>query len=84
MFCFSMIFCNKIFLYKKKKIFLQFKFKICAYTQLKSKKYIKNDRIPQSGCTTPPSVPELGDSGVKDTSKTNKRLRYVMLHTGRI
>ena len=56
------------------KIFLQFKFQICAYTQLKSK--IKKKIIKKfsegGGCATPPNVPKLGVSGVKDTAKTNK------------
>ena len=56
------------------KIFLQFKFQICAYTQLKSKIKKKNFNFKnsQGGCATPPNVPKLGVSGVKDTAKTNK------------
>ena len=38
--------------------------------KLKTQK-IKN---PQGGCATPPNVPKLGVSGVKDTAKTNKDL----------
>ena len=29
-------------------------------------------KILQGGCATPPNVPKLGVSGVKDTAKTNK------------
>ena len=55
------------------KIFLQFKFQICAYTQLKSKIKKNNKKILRGGgCATPPNVPKLGVSGVKDTAKTNK------------
>ena len=55
------------------KIFLQFKFQICAYTQLKNKIYKNNNKILRGGgCATPPNVPKLGISGVKDTAKTNK------------
>ena len=55
------------------KIFFKFKFQICAYTQLKSKIKNKNNKISQErGCATPPNVPKLGVSGVKDMSKTNK------------
>ena len=56
------------------KIFLQFKFQICAYTQLKLKNYKKNLKIPQGGCAAPPNFPKLGVSSVKDTAKTNKDL----------
>ena len=53
------------------KIFLQFKFQICAYTQLKAK--FKKKKNSQGGrCATPSNVPKLGVSGVKDTAKTNK------------
>ena len=52
------------------KIFLQFKFEICVYTQLKSNFFLN----PQEWCATPPDVPKLGISGVKDTAKTNKDL----------
>ena len=44
---------------------------IIIYTQLKSKiknKFSEGGR----GCATPPNVPKLGASGVKDTAKTNK------------
>ena len=56
------------------KIFLQFKCQICAYTQLKSKIKKNNKKNSQGGggCATPPNVPKLGVSGVKDTAKTNK------------
>ena len=40
---------------------------MCAYTQLRTK-------FPRGGCATPPNVPKLGVSGVKDTAKTNKDL----------
>ena len=55
------------------KTFLQFKFQICAYTQLKSK-ILKNNKknLMGGGCATPPNVPKLGVSGVKDTANTNK------------
>ena len=65
-------FCNlkcSIFYFFNIKIFLQFKVKICAYTQLKSKNLKKNS---QGGFATPPNVPKLGVSGVKDTAKTYK------------
>ena len=39
---------------------------MCIYTVKKQKKF------PQGGCATPPNVPKLGVSGVKDTAKTNK------------
>ena len=47
---------------------------MCIYTvkKQKLKKIIK--KIPQRGCATPPNVPKLGVSGVKDTAKTNKDL----------
>ena len=32
----------------------------------------KQKKIPQRGCATPPNVPKLGVSGVKDTATTNK------------
>ena len=50
------------------KIFLKFKFEICAYTQLKKK------LMEGGGCATPSNVPKLGVSGVKDTAKTDKDL----------
>ena len=55
------------------KIILQFKFQICAYTQLK-RKFKKKFKKFSGGieCATPPNVPKLGVSGVKDTAKTNK------------
>ena len=62
-----------IFYYFNIKIFLQFKFQICAYTQLKSKILKNNKKILRGGgCATPPKVPKLGVSGVKHTAKTNK------------
>ena len=47
---------------------------MCIYT-VKSKilKNIKkNSQVGGRGCATPPNVPKLGVSGVKDTAKTNK------------
>ena len=44
---------------------------ICTLKKQKLKKKLIN---PQGGCTTPPNVPKLGVSGVKDTAKTNKDL----------
>ena len=43
---------------------------MCIYTV--KKKIIK--KSPQGECATPPNVPKLGVSGVKDTMKTNKDL----------
>ena len=43
---------------------------MCIYT-VKKQKLKKNS---QRGCATPPNVPKLGVSGVKDTAKTNKDL----------
>ena len=45
---------------------------MCIYTHLKKKikKKVKNSS--RGWCTTPPNVPKLGVSGVKDTAKTNK------------
>ena len=40
---------------------------MCIYT-LKN----NNKKNPQGECATPPNVPKLGVSGVKDTAKTNK------------
>ena len=62
------------------KIFLQFKFQICAYAQLKN----KNLKILQRGCATPPNVPKLGVSGVNDTAKANKDCGMPCLYTGGI
>ena len=44
---------------------------MCIYTVKKEilRKKIKNS---QGGCATPPNVPKLGVSGVKDTAKINK------------
>ena len=45
---------------------------MCIYTVAK---ILKNNKIIlQWGCATPPNVPKLGVSGVKDTAKTNKDL----------
>ena len=57
------------------KIFLQFKFQICVYTQLKNKilkKYIKNSHGGGGvrNSTERPKTRRV--SGVKDTAKTNK------------
>ena len=43
---------------------------MCIYKLKKQKQ--KNLEIFQGGCATPPNVPKLGISGVKDTAKTNK------------
>ena len=43
---------------------------MCIYT-VKKQKLKKNL---QGGCATPPNVPKLGVSGVKDTTKTNNDL----------
>ena len=48
-----------------------FYLKMCIYT-LKKQTFKNNFKIPQGGCATPPNVPKLGDSGVKDTANTNK------------
>ena len=45
---------------------------MCIYT-LKNN-LNKNKKIQQGGCATPPNVPKLGVSDVKDTAKTNKDL----------
>ena len=42
---------------------------MCIYT-VKKQKF----KYPLGGCATPPNVPKLGVSGVKDTTKTNKNL----------
>ena len=44
---------------------------MCIYT-IKKQKKIKNKKILQGGCATPPNVPKLRVSSVKDTAKTNK------------
>ena len=44
---------------------------MCIYT-LKKQNLKKKLKILQGGCATPPNVPKLGVSGVKDTAKTNK------------
>ena len=48
---------------------------MCIYTvKAKLKKNIKNSQgaLRGGGCATPPNVPKLGVSDVKDTAKTNK------------
>ena len=45
---------------------------MCIYTVKKQK--FKKNLNPQGGCATPPNVPKLGVSGVKDTAKTNQDL----------
>ena len=43
---------------------------MCIYTvEMETLKKIK---IPHWGCVTPPNIPKLGISGLKDTTKTNK------------
>ena len=54
------------------------------YVHIKKKKLKKKLKNPQGWCTTPPNVPKLGVSGLKDTAKTNKDLGMSCLHTGRI
>ena len=45
---------------------------MCIYT-VKNKIKNKNKKILRGGgCATPPNVPKLGVSGVKETAKTNK------------
>ena len=44
---------------------------MCIYTVIKQK-FRTNFKISQGGCATPPNVPKLGVSGVKDTAKTTK------------
>ena len=46
---------------------------MCIYT-VKKQKLKQNKKIPQRGCATPPNVPKLDVSGLKDTAKTNKDL----------
>ena len=41
---------------------------MCIYTVRKQNKTNSQG----GGCVTPPNVPKLGVSGVKDTAKTNK------------
>ena len=43
---------------------------MCIYT-VKKQKLKKNSQW-GGGCATPPNVPKLGVSGVKDKAKTNK------------
>ena len=42
------------------------------YTFKMKKIFLKKYKIPQEGCATPPNVPKLDVSGVKDTAKSNK------------
>ena len=44
---------------------------MCIYTVKKQKK-IFNFKNSSRGCATPPNVPKLGVSGIKDTAKTYK------------
>ena len=44
---------------------------MCIYTVKKQK---LKKKIPQGGCATPPNIPKLGVSGVKDIAKTNTDL----------
>ena len=37
-----------------------------------TKKHTHKKKIPPGGCATPPNVPKLGVSGVKDTQKLTK------------
>ena len=60
------------------RIFLQFIFQICTYTQLKSKKKIKNSTGNSTGS------PKIKHIRRKGYCKNLPRLRLVMLHTGRI
>ena len=46
---------------------------MCKYT-VKKQKLKKKFLIFQEGCATPPNVPKLCVSGVKDTAQTNKDL----------
>ena len=43
---------------------------MCIYTFKKNFNFKKSS----GGCATPPNVPKLGVSGVKDTAKSNKDL----------
>ena len=45
---------------------------MCIYNTLKNRKLPKILKNSQRGCATPPNVPKLGVSGVKNTAKTNK------------
>ena len=45
---------------------------MCIYTV--KNKILKNIKKSSRGCATPPNVPKLGVSRVKDTAKTNKDL----------
>ena len=67
-------FCTLKSIIFNKKLFSSLKFHI--YTYLKSKNFTKKIKkfFGGGGCVTPPNVPKLGVSGVKDTAKTNKDL----------
>ena len=45
---------------------------MCIYTLKKQTCKQISNKLLQGGCATPPNVPKLGVSGVKDTAKTNK------------
>ena len=45
---------------------------MCNTHLKKQKKNFLNKKFLKGGCATPPSVPKLGVSGIKDTAKTNK------------
>ena len=45
---------------------------MCIYTVKRQKR--KKKKNSQGGCATPPNVPKLGVSGLKDTAKTIKDL----------
>ena len=49
-----------------------FKVQICAYTHFRSKHLKKKNPQDWGGGVTPPNIPKLGVSDVKDTAKTNK------------
>ena len=44
---------------------------MCIYT-VKKQNFKENLNFLNGGCATPPNVPKLGVSGVKETPKTNK------------
>ena len=62
-----------ILLFLISRYFYNLNFNMCIYTvkKTKFKKIIKKFSV-GGGCATPPNVPKLGVSGVKDTAKTNK------------
>ena len=47
---------------------------MCIYT-VNKQNFLKIKKNPQGGCATPPNVPKLGVSSVRDTAKTNKDCR---------